>query len=408
MRIAILNDRSTLNHPFGRLLYESLLEDGHVVILASADEVNGEIFYNFSKSRAKISSFVQKRLPKYQIVIEKLRLKNKKVAILFVSVIRILRKLDKAFTIHFLHRASLNIAYLRSGLKVVKLDADIAIISRPQTVVAQTVLLFRNLFTSRKLKIVYYPYEIYGHQYHNHKYIVLLLERYLIKHHYDAIIAPSSARLAYYRGIKPSLIGCVARNFKHFRPLERHYLPTTSKLNLVYLGLIDYGRNIEKILSNLEDMPIDFTLTLIGKRRKKWESENLENLNYFVSTSRLVLVDEIPEVLIPETLQRFDLGLISYEGNALNNRLCAPAKITDYLHSDLPVVGPDFIGMRELENLNHNIHLYNANDVGDLFRLLEALAPKLRDLEPGVVSNDARELNWANEYKKIIELLNLL
>jgi hypothetical protein len=39
MKIGILSDRSTLHHPFARLLVESLSDDGHEVVLASTDPV---------------------------------------------------------------------------------------------------------------------------------------------------------------------------------------------------------------------------------------------------------------------------------------------------------------------------------------------------------------------------------
>ena len=408
MKIGILSDRSTLHHPFARLLVESLSNDGHEVVLASTDPVNGKAFYDFSKSVNILDGYSLIRVPKYKSLVTLLNRRLKIMSPLFRFVILGVREIDRRLT-RFRARQIVSLrGYLLAATKAFRLKVDIVIVSRPQTVLAQMVLIILSKVKFRRMLFVYYPYELYGQQYNKYKKIVLLLERIFIRNIYDVIVAPSEGRLTYYKSINPNIQGCVIRNFKRFKPNKRVDSKQTKRINLVYLGLVDYGRKLEEIVAHLEQLPSTYRLTFIGKVRKQWLRENQENLIYWISLGKLELIEAIPESTITERLSLYDIGLISYDDNCLNNRLCAPAKVTDYLHSDLPIIAPNLPGMKEIAELNSNIHLYSSTDVHSFFASLTEILPQLRIQAPGAISHSSSMLNWDNEYRSFQGLLDSL
>ena len=408
MKIGILSDRSTLHHPFARLLVESLSNDGHEVVLASADPVNGKSFYDFSKSVKILEGYSLIRVPKYKSMVSFLNRRLKFMGPIFRFLILGVREIDRRLT-RFRARQIVSLrGYLLAATNAFSLKVDIVIVSRPQTALAQLVLIILRKVRFRRMLFVYYPYELYGHQYNKYKRLVLLLERIFIRNVYDSIVVPSAGRLSYYKSINPNIQSCVVRNFKRFRPLERYDPKQTERFNLVFLGLVDYGRKLEEIIDQLEYLPAACKLTFIGKVRKHWLRDNQDNLNYWISLGKLELIEAIPENTITERLSFFDIGLISYDDRCLNNRLCAPAKVTDYLHSDLPIIAPNLPGMKEIAELNSNIYLYSSTDVYSLFTLLTEILPQLRFQAPGSISHSSSMLNWENEYRSFQGLLDSL
>ena len=408
MKIGILSDRSTLHHPFARLLVESLSNDGHEVVLASADLVNGKTFYDFSKSVKILDGYSLIRVPKYKSLVSRLNRRFKVMSPLFRFLILGVREIDRRLT-RFRAREIVSLrGYLLAATNAFRLKVDIVIISRPQTVLAQLVLIILRKVKLRRMLFVYYPYELYGQQYNRYNRLVLFLEGIFIRNVYDSIVAPSAGRLAYYKSINPDIQGYVVRNFKRFIPSERVDSKKTKRINLVYLGLVDYGRKLEEIVAHLEQLPSTYKLTFIGKIRKQWLIDNQDNLNYWISLGKLELIEAIPENTITEQLSLYDIGLISYDDNCLNNRLCAPAKVTDYLHSDLPIIAPNLPGMKEIAELNSNMYLYSSTDVYSFFASLNEILPQLRIQAPGAISRSSSMLNWDNEYRRFQGLLGSL
>ena len=405
MKIGILSDRSTLHHPFARLLVESLSNDGHEVVLASADLVNKKSFYDFSKSVKILDGYSLIRVPKYKSLVNLLTRRLKVMSPLFRFLILGVREIDRRLT-RFRARQIVSLrGYLLAATNAFRLKVDIVIVSRPQTVLAQLVLIVLRKSKFRRMLFVYYPYELYGHQYNKYKRLVLLLEKIFIRNIYDLIVAPSAGRLSYYKSINPNIQGCVVRNFKKFVPNDRIDSKQTKRVNLVYLGLVDYGRKLEEIVAHLEQLPSPYKLTFIGKVRKQWLKDNQDNLNYWISLGKLELIEAIPESTITKRLSLYDIGLISYDDNCLNSRLCAPAKVTDYLHSDLPIIAPNLPGMKEIAELNSNIYLYSSTDVYSLFASLTEILPQLRVQPSGAISHSSSMLNWDNEYRSFQVLL---
>ena len=408
MKFGILSDRSTLHHPFARLLVESLSNDGHEVILASADPLNGKAFYDFSKSVSILEGYSLVRVPKYRSMVSLLNRRLKIMSPLFRFIILGVREIDRRMT-RFRARQIVSLrGYLLAAINAFRLKVDIVIVSRPQTVLAQLVLIILQKTRLRKMLFVYYPYELYGHQYNKYKKLVLLLESHLIRKVYDSIVVPSAGRLAYYKSINPNIQGCVIRNFKNFPLIVKCNSKQFERIGLVYLGLVDYGRKLEEILGNLEKLPSSYKITFVGKVRKQWLRDNQDILNHWISLGKLEMIEEIPESDIVEHLSLYDIGLISYDDKCLNNRLCAPAKVTDYLHSDLPIIAPDLPGMKEIAELNSNIHLYSSSDIDSIFSALRDILPKLRVQTPGAISQSSSILNWESEYQNFRILLGSL
>ncbi len=408
MKILILSDRSTLLHPFGRLLFESLKKDGHDVRLATTDLFDGRAFYDFSKSKKILSGYGEIRLPIYKSIKYAIQKRHWRISPLLKFCINRIQKFDKSLTRFRSRHIAPTRTHFIAGISAYKFKADVVIVSRPQTAFVQLILLTLQKFKIKRIRFIYYPYEMYGQQYNKYKKIILFLEKYFIKNLYSGLVTPSHGRLDYYKSINPNIQGCVVRNFKEFRLPDKKASKQANSLNLVYLGLLDYGRKIEEIIDNLDHLPSNFKFILVGKARKNWLEDNQENINYWISLGKLELVEEIPEHAISQYLSLYHIGLISYDESCLNNRLCAPAKVTDYLHSGLQIVAPNLPGMKEISQLSSNITLYDSSDILSLFALLEKHAPILRSQDADFISNSSSNLSWGLEYSRFRDFLTSL
>jgi hypothetical protein len=185
-------------------------------------------------------------------------------------LIKRIQKIDKRLTRYRARQIAPSKAYFLAAIKAFNLKVDLVIVSRPQTVLAQIALVILQKTRLRKMLFVYYPYELYGHQYNEYNKIVLILEKLFIKKVYDSIVATSTGRFSYYKSINPNIRGCVVRNFKNFPVLDGSSSRQFGGIGLVFLGLVDYGRKLEEIVENLEQLPSPYKITFVGKIRKQW------------------------------------------------------------------------------------------------------------------------------------------
>jgi glycosyltransferase involved in cell wall biosynthesis len=386
MKVLLLNDNLMKEHPFGKLLIEDLLKTGFEIALATADEIFEKPTYDFTRSmiyfrrrRKKLLRFKHFTLVKYFL----------KIDYLFSKLV------DRYFW--------RKIAHLKAILKILQSDADVVIAARANVISA--VFLYRLKNYNKKIKYVYLPYEIYGKQTVKSSWMLRFFERFCIKYVFEYIITQSNLRAEYYREINRNLIIIVARNFKRVNYSYFKEMQLTSKIDLIYLGLIQNGRSLDTLIRSLSFLPSQYVLTFVGPIRDSWVDDNKNLLELYGAQGRFELKKEVPEKEIGELFTRFKLGLISYDDSCLNNRLCCPAKLTDYLHSGLTVVAPNLPGMKELATLNSDIHLFNYASPESLANVILKIDLESRTRQE--IIRDAQILSWESEFKKIFDSLML-
>jgi glycosyltransferase involved in cell wall biosynthesis len=289
------------------------------------------------------------------------------------------------------------IAHARAILKIFAIEADIVIASRANILVAVFLYRFKNYH--KNIKYFYLPYEIYGHQTVSSSRMLKLFEKYCIKNIFEYVITQSDLRAEYYRGININLKIIVCRNFK-LKKSHNITFKNRSEVNLIYLGLIINGRSLDTLVKSLDFLPSNYKLTFVGPTPDTWINTNDNLIQNYISKRRFEIKNEILEEEISSLLNHFDIGLISYDDSCLNNRLCCPAKLTDYLHSGLSVIAPNLPGMQELASLNKDIELFNFASPEALANSIVKVNSSLRNRED--IIKNSKNLCWESEFQKIL------
>jgi hypothetical protein len=385
MRILIVSDTQFKKHPFGKLLIEDLQKNKIEVLFATADENYGEQIYNFRESL--ISHNRRKRM-----------LQNFKGFYLIRIYLKFDLLLSKLINRFFWRK----IIHLKAIYKVISIETDIIMASRANVMLA--VLLYRIKNYSKPRNYFYLPYEIYGHQTIKYSYILKMVEKLCIKKVFKYVITQSAGRANYYRLLNPNLQIIICRNFKRFEPRIEVNQSGKNEGRLIYLGLLINGRSLDVLINSLKYLPNNYELTLVGPSPDNWVTKNKDLIKYYIDRERLHIKPEVASNEIDSVLAKFDIGLISYSDSCLNNRLCCPAKLTDYLHCGLEVVGPDLEGMIELKRLNSHITLHTKNSPKSLAKSIMDTSVRSKN----EVIESATNLNWNDEFNQILKLLKTI
>lgn len=100
----------------------------------------------------------------------------------------------------------------------------------------------------------------------------------------------------------------------------------------IYSGSLQSGRGISKLINEIEKQT-EVLLILCGSVKG---TALLENSNKWKSTKYLGNFDPSE---ITAIYKLCDVGVLSYENQPINTRLCAPVKIWEYLDANLKIVG---------------------------------------------------------------------
>jgi len=173
-----------------------------------------------------------------------------------------------------------------------------------------------------------------------------------------------------------------------------------TNINLVYLGNIEEDREIKKIIIELKKITLNFKLDIIGYSKKEY----LDELTVLIgSDSRFNLFPPIKQALIAKKLSYYDIGLMFYRKNNLNNFYSAPNKIYEYLFSGLAVIS---YCTPTLENL------IRKNQIGECVDEIssEALQSAIntifdKNYFENINENLLQNFMWENQEDKIIKIV---
>lgn len=371
LRVVWAYDRDHLRHPFIVLGLTTLVEAGCEATVVSCDKALDAPY----RSRDDFS--FARRLANWARRTEERRVIRRHLRAIRVAVIRVRRDLgraDASATGRFRLRARLagllilkNIqlrrraalkglayllfhtvdtwrAYLRGFARLARVEADVMIASRPE--VAVVACFIAKL---RRLRFVYYSFELYGDQISRRRRILAALERLMLRRLVDAVITQNEHRarvLVEERGshVKPLIV----HNYKRMRQvsgpgrLKAELSIPDDKRVVLYEGYLVAGRWLERLAEAVFHLPEDVVVVFLGEEQLKWVRRSEQALAAPRATGRLIVAPAVPHDVLPSYVVDADVGVIIYDDKVRNNLFCEPGKLTDYLSAGVPVIAPDF------------------------------------------------------------------
>ena len=237
------------------------------------------------------------------------------------------------------------VIYLKGFRRLASLKADVMIASRPEAafwacLVAKT----------RGMRLVYFPFELYGEQIVKPSWFLLWFERVMLRFFVDAVITQNDCRadiLERERGSRVTPL--IVHNYKPIHAehrqggklREKHGLKPGTRV-VLYEGMIVDGRWLEFVAQSVTHMPEDVTLVMMGQEKMKWRTVHAKQIKAPLKSGRLIIAPPVPHDELPDYVADADVGVIIYDDSVRNNVFCEPGKLSDYIAVGVPVVAPNF------------------------------------------------------------------
>ena len=242
-----------------------------------------------------------------------------------------------------------------------------------------------------------------------------LLEHMLLPRS-DLVIVPNRSRAEVYDGqfdLGNRLLiieNCpTPASYKNTKKIHQTLgLPDESKV-VLYHGAFMEGRCLDILIKSSRYFLSDVKLVLIGERNEYFH--NVLDPLIKASNNYVFTLPYIENQRIMDYVASADLGIVIYQNTNLNNYLCAPTKLYDFIMACVPVAACDFPGVREVFD-RYPVGLTFepespqsiADAVNGFFSLdAERLAQIHRALDDG-----RRVLNWDDAAKPLATRLQAL
>jgi len=166
-------------------------------------------------------------------------------------------------------------------------------------------------------------------------------------------------------------------------------------LKLIYVGRNLLSRDLSKIYGALKKLP-GVTLTNIGPGWDKGKNK----------TAQITNLSALPfDKLIPE-LNKYDIGIIPYIPDCLNNSYSTPNKFFEYMMAGLAVASSDLVEIRRIIGEADNGVLFNptnSKDIAEKIKTLMTNREKLSNFKKNSLKI-AKKYCWENQGKKLLAM----
>jgi glycosyltransferase involved in cell wall biosynthesis len=233
--------------------------------------------------------------------------------------------------------------FCRAFFRLLTIKADVIVASRPPAAVVAF-----PIARLRRKRFVYYPFELYGCQFSPYSPLLARLEKWMLRRGVDALITQNEHRADIYRqrgNRKPPVL---VHNYKPFQDVR----PTNTlrqKLNIgpetriaLYEGVLGDGRWLDRVAAASLLLPPQSVLVMMGPQQGWWRKNAASFLSEPVRRGRLIVTEEVAHDSLLPYVADADVGIIIYDDSVLNNYLCEPGKLSDYVLAGVPVVAPRF------------------------------------------------------------------
>jgi glycosyltransferase involved in cell wall biosynthesis len=181
------------------------------------------------------------------------------------------------------------------------------------------------------------------------------------------------------------------------------FQPTGERVRVLYHGLVSPGRGLEACIESVPLWRPEFSLTIRGPGSPEYLAHLAGIAREHGVTDRVTFAQAIPMVELVRSAAEHDVGLFALPSHSLQNVYALPNKLFEYIMAGLALCVSDLPEMARI---------LKERDLGLLIEAVtpQAIAAGINCLDRSTIDKykrnalaAARELNWENEGRRLLE-----
>ncbi len=222
---------------------------------------------------------------------------------------------------------------------------------------------------------------------------------------WDLLITTNKERTALilYRYPITNISLVILNNYPKIDYYDYHNLKKKSEvLTIIYQGEISKKRETHRLIEAFKKLDIDYRLLLIGKCKDEMYFKKIIHDNNL--DSKIILMQALVNYELHKLMKEAHIGIISLDMNLLNNALCEPNKLYEYLLFGMTVFMPDCIHFNEFAKVfpNNSIIFYNQ---------LHEIVASIKNYHLNIKDDDylqrskiiVKKYNWKAQENKLLK-----
>ncbi len=235
----------------------------------------------------------------------------------------------------------------------------------------------------------------------------------------DLVVAPTEARAAFLQQrLELPTAPLVVMNCPRLRSpqpgnrlaqmLRAAGVDAEGRRLVLYQGSVAASRCILELAAAAPRLPQDTLIVLLGPVDNRLRPQLERVLPHL--RDRVVLLPPAPLEEVWPVLCSAQVGLALYRPDSVNNRLCAPNKVFEYMMAGLPIIGSDCEGMAALVRGNGIGVLVNPEEPEDIARGIRSVLedPQQDAMRARGVELAMRTYNWEAQFARLQEAYRTL
>jgi glycosyltransferase involved in cell wall biosynthesis len=181
---------------------------------------------------------------------------------------------------------------------------------------------------------------------------------------------------------------------------------TTSTKNgivsLVYSGRFVKDRGLPELVLAMEHLSNKFVLYLQGYGPLEPELKGLVDSHKL--NQKVIFVEPVQMHDTVDSLRSYDIGVIPYQPVNVNNYLCTPNKIFEYMQAGLVIVCSDLPELKRIiKESPKNGEVFDPYNPEDIAKKIVCVSTKLKNLKQNSIEK-SQKYTWANEEEKLFKI----
>jgi glycosyltransferase involved in cell wall biosynthesis len=176
---------------------------------------------------------------------------------------------------------------------------------------------------------------------------------------------------------------------------------------LVYTGKATFNRGLEEVIDAMASLPPSVHLLVLGNFEPRFKAVLDAKVTEHGLEGRFHHHGPVPSEEVSRWASSGDLCLVPIKGVCLSYEYCLPNKLFEGIQAGLPILATNLVEMRRtLEQYGCGL-TYQSGNIGDLrAKILHILGtPGVSEQLRSNAVKAARQLNWENEKRRLLQLL---